>query len=233
MKLTPSVIRMGTFYGGARVRVEGTAPAGSGVIVAVRGVGATEAFKKVERLGPIWVKTGNVSISGVPSLLLVFSSKPLESCLSRDELDRLQLDAPAVKRAIQIRPPQQGADRLADDFLKLKMLQATYRIEGGGIRTTPTGGSRQRYTSDFDWPKSAGPGTYMVSVSTCQGRAAGGDLQVPLKVVEVGFPAMLADLARERGATYGILSIVVAVLAGFGIDFIVTRLFKKKMMATH
>jgi len=232
VKLTPPVVRMGTFYGGARVHVEGTAPAGADVIVAVRGVGVTEAFRRVERVGPIWVKTGNVLVSGVPSLLLVFSSAPLESCLSRAELDRQQLDAAAVKRSIKIRPAQKGEDRLADDYLKLKILQASYHVEGGGIQATRVEGGRERYALAFDWPKSAGPGTYMVSVGTCQAGVAGDDLQVPLKVVEVGFPAMLADLAKERGALYGMISIVVAVLAGLGIDFIVRRLFKKRV-ATH
>jgi len=38
--------------------------------------------------------------------------------------------------------------------------------------------------------------------------------------------------SKERGALYGMISIVVAVLAGLGIDFIVRRLFKKRV-ATH
>jgi hypothetical protein len=232
VSLTPPVVRMGTFYGGARVHVEGTAPTGAGVIVTVRGRDVTEVYRKVQRMGPIWVTTGNVSFPGVPSVLLVFSSMPLAGCLSRDDLDRQQLDATAVKRSLTIRPRQNGEDRLADEFVKLKTLQASYRLGGGGIQTTRLDGTRERYALDFNWPKNAGPGTYMVAINTCQPAAgAAADIQVPLQVVEVGFPAMLAGLAKERGALYGMLSIVVAMLAGLGIDFIVTRLFKRRVAA--
>jgi hypothetical protein len=55
---------------------------------------------------------------------------------------------------------------------------------------------------------------------------------VDLAVVEVGFPALIARLARDRASLYGIISVIIAMVAGFGIDFIPSRLFKRKV-ATH
>ena len=63
-KVTPPVVPMGTFYGGAQIRVEGTVPLGSKIVVAIRGSDVTEVFNNVGRVGPIWVNTGKVSISG-------------------------------------------------------------------------------------------------------------------------------------------------------------------------
>ena len=53
-----------------------------------------------------------------------------------------------------------------------------------------------------------------------------------LRVVEIGFPALVVRLAMQRPATYGLISVVIAMLAGFGIDFLAARFFKRKV-AVH
>ncbi len=229
VKVTPPVVPMGTFYGGAKVRVEGKVPPGSEVVVAVRGADVTEVFNKVGRVGPIWVNTGKVFISGIPSLLLVFSSKPVSTCLNRAEIDRYQLDAAAIKKGVEVKPREKGGDPITSDFVKLKIRQGNYRVAGGGIQTGRPDEEGLPYLADFIWPKNAPPGTYEVSVYACRDGEVKDTWEVPLEVVEVGFPAMIASLARNRPATYGIISIVVAIIAGFGIDFLATRLFKKKV----
>jgi uncharacterized protein (TIGR02186 family) len=231
MKVTPSVISMGTFYSGAIVHVEGTVPRASDVIIDVRGPETVEVFNKVGRVGPIWVNTGKVSISGIPTLLMVFSSKPIGDCLCRSEIDRCELDAAALKSKIKIEPRKMASGVVADEFLKLKFRRKSYQLANEGIQMEDPPEAGQHYTLDFKWPKNAPPGDYVVRVSACQGGNVQNSLEVPLKVVEVGFPAMIADLAEGRPATYGIISVVVAVLAGFGIDFITTRIFRKKVSA--
>jgi uncharacterized protein (TIGR02186 family) len=230
-EVTPAVIPMGTFFSGATVHVEGKVPLGSEVIVAVRGPEVTEVFNKVGRAGPIWVNTGKVSVSGIPSLLLVFSTKPVHNCLCRGELDRCQLDATAIKNQIKISPPTQETDIIAGEFLKLKYRQRSYQLENTGIRVESPQERGRRFTLDFHWPKNAAAGTYLIRVSACRGGDVTESLEIPLKVVEVGFPAMIAGLAKDRPATYGIISVVVAVLAGFGIDFLTTQIFKRKVSA--
>ena len=41
-----------------------------------------------------------------------------------------------------------------------------------------------------------------------------------LKVVMVGFPAMMASLAYEHGATYGILAVIIAIVTGFAMGYL-------------
>ena len=253
VKVTPAVVQMGTFYGGEKLRVEGTVTAGSKVVVIVQGEEVTELFNRVGRVGPIWINTGKVSVSGVPSLLLVFSSEPVSDCLCREAMDGSLCDAEAVKKRIQIKPQGEGAESIAQDFLKLKVRQGKYQMSGGGVLV---GGAEQArdatsslvmasegaeapastegtvpYALEFTWPKSAAVGNYEIRVHACRDGEVKESSVVPLKVVEVGFPAMIASLARGRASIYGIVSIIIAMLAGFGIDFITSRIFKKKIAA--
>ena len=253
VKVTPSVVEMGTFYGGTKLRVEGIVPSGSKVVVIVRGKDLTEFYNRVGRVGPIWINTGKVTVSGVPTLLLVFSSEPLHDCLCRQAMDDYLCDADALKKQMKIKPQEEAADSIAEDFLKLKVRQGNYQISGGGIQMgeaaqaldgtsslttvseaaealTSTEGT-EPYSLEFIWPKSASVGTYVIRVHACRDGEVMESTMVPLKVVEVGFPAMITSLARNRASIYGIASIIIAMLAGFGIDFITSRIFKKRISA--
>ncbi len=253
VKVTPSVVEMGAFYGGAKVRVEGTVTSGSKVLVIVRGNEVTELFNRVGRVGPIWVNTGKISVSGVPSLLLVFSSEPISDCLCRRAMDDCLCDVEAIKKQIRIKPQEKASDSITEDFLKLKVRKGTYQMSGGGIQisgavqplegttsqvmasdaagTPPLAEGTAPYLLEFTWPQSAAVGTYEIRVHACRDGEIKESSVVPLKVVEVGFPAMIASMARDHASTYGIVSIIIAMLAGFGIDFVTSRIFKKKIAA--
>ena len=103
LRVSPETVNMGTFYGGATVRVEGVTGPDEKVVIVVRGGKVTEVFNKVGRVGPIWVNTGKVTISGVPSLLLAFSSEPLGACLTRAAIDKYGLDLPAIHEDLSFR----------------------------------------------------------------------------------------------------------------------------------
>ena len=253
VKVTPPVVEMGTFYGGRKLRVEGRVVAGSKVVVIVRGKDVKELFNRVGRVGPVWINTGRVSVSGVPSLLLVFSSEPVCDCLCRQAMDDCMCDVEAIKKQVRIEPQQEATDSIAEDFLKLKLRQGNYQMSGGGVRVggavqaldatssvamaseaaevPPSTDGTEPYLLEFTWPKSAAVGTYEIRVHACRDSLVKETATVPLKVVEVGFPAMITSLARGHASTYGIVSIIIAMLAGFGIDFVTSRIFKKKIAA--
>lgn len=229
LRVTPEIVRMGAFYGGARVRVEGVTGLDEKVVVVVRGQKVAEVFNKAGRVGPIWVNSGKVTISDVPSLLLVFSSEPVNDCLTRAAIDKYGLDLPALKEQIRIESKTQDHGRVADDYFLYKAKQGSYRLANGGIRMNQPDKDGLPYTLEFLLPKCAAPGRYQISVLECRKGEVVESSDVPLKVVEVGFPALVAWLATQHSSSYGILSVVVALLAGFGIDFVAARLFKRRM----
>jgi len=228
LRVTPETVNMGAFYGGASVRVEGVTGPDEKVIIVVRGGNVTEVFNKVGRVGPIWVNTGKVTISGVPSLLLVFSSEPLGACLTRAAIDQYGLDLPALKKQMRIESKTPDYGRIADEYFLYKTKQGSYHLVNGGIRMNQPDKDGLPYTLEFVLPKSAPPGQYKISVLECRGGEVIQSSDVPIKAVEVGFPGLVAWLATQRPSSYGIVSVVVAMLAGFGIDFIAARLFKRK-----
>ena len=227
LKLTPETIEMRAFYSGAWLRIEGTIEAGSQVIVVVRGPEVEETFNVKGRVGPIWINSAKVHISGVPSLFQCFHSAPLDRLLSPQVLAPRQIGYEAIRKQMRIRPPQQDRDVVRTSFVTLKTEEHVYRNISNGVQMgqpTPAG---VPFRVDFHWPRKAPPATYEVMVYECRDGVIVREAAASLKVVEVGFPAWMASVAREHASLYGGMAVIVAVLAGFGIDFLAVRLRRR------
>lgn len=229
--ITPGVIEMGAFYNGAQMKIEGTTDAGSDVVIAIRGADAVEEFNKKGRAGPIWVTAGKVRISGVPSLLLLFSSKDVRAFVAADAIEKHQLDREAVRNQMRIEPESPDHEIIRTNYLTLKEQQGIHQVWNDAIKIGPQEGERVPYSLEFVWPKKAPPASYSVTAYKIRDGNVEGSTSTILEVVEVGFPARMAYLAKERVYIYGAMSVIVALLAGFGIDFLASKLGKKGISA--
>jgi uncharacterized membrane protein YfcA len=223
----PEKINIGANYSGADIRIEGIASPGSQVVVVARGPDTAEVFERKGRAGPIWITTGKVHVAGVPSLFIRYATEPAEGFLPREEIERFQLDPAAIRRQMRMAPPDPEQDRLRDDYMRLKVNQRVYRVIDGGLSMGTPGQSGVPFSVAFHWPRKAPPATYQLQVHECRGGRVVATATVPLEVAKIGFPAAVAGLAATRAPLYGVAAILVAVLAGFGIDFLAARLRKR------
>jgi Putative transmembrane protein (Alph_Pro_TM) len=249
LRLTPEQVQMGTFYNGSKMRMEGTAPAGSQVLAVIRGADKPEVFNRKGRVGPIWLNTDKVRITQVPALFLSYGSAEVRSVLDGAVVDEYQLDETAIQKRMLclihwkcppgkdvqansdgecsgVQPEARDGQVLRASFIKLKTNQGIYQIEPRTVQVADAGNGEARYTLDLLWPRKAPPGTYQVDVYAIRDHAIIARASTRLEVVEVGFPAFMANLATSRPWFYGVLAVVAAVIAGFGIDAIAVRLRK-------
>jgi len=234
-QVTPRVIEMDAFYTGANVKVEGMAAPGSKIVVLVTGSESEESFNRKARFGPVWINSGKVRISGVPRLFLRFSPEPVANLLSRETIGGHLLDPTSVMARMCIQPaPPAAADDAAirRDYLALKQSRGTYTL---GDRSVTMGSDADCawYRLEFHWPKKAPPATYRVHVFEVRNGSIGRQISVPLAVAPAGLPARIANLAEDHAASYGIAAVLIGVLAGFGIDLLATRVFRRKRVVAH
>jgi hypothetical protein len=256
VKVSPEAIQMGAFYNGAKMRIEGTAPSGSQVLVVVRGEEHDELFNKKGRVGPIWVNTDRIHVAFTPSLFLSFSSADVIALLDPTSIEAYQLDEQAIKNRLAsrshckcdttvrhhtrsgaiaqcagIEPDAQYRELIRSNYLALKTREGRYQTHRDAVRMTNAvlngTADESRYRVDFDWPRSAPPGSYEVEVYACKNRLVAARTTAPLRVVEVGFPAQMAGLASGRPWAYGLVAVLGAILAGFTIDTLTVRLRRR------
>ena len=231
-QVKPAEIRVGPLWGGEKVRVEGLVARDAQVVVLVRGQGREETFNRKGRMGPIWVNVGKVHVSGVPSLFLRFTSGALRSFLGREAIEQHQLDEASIRHQVRIEP-ERDHDLILANWLTLKARDGTFAIVRDGVKMGAAGADGVAYTVEFHWPKKAPPGPYEVSVYECRNQQVTRSATMPLQVVKVGFPAWLSGIATERAALYGLVAVLAAALAGFGIDFLATRIFGRRRTHAH
>jgi len=256
VKVSPEAIQMGAFYNGAKMRIEGTAPSGSQVLVVIRGEEHDELFNKKGRVGPIWVNTDRIHVAFTPSLFLSFSSADVTALLDPASIEAYQLDEQAIKNRLACRshckcdttvrhhtrsgaiaqcagvePDPQYQELIRSYYLALKTREGRYQTHSDAVRMTNAvlnaTADDSRYRVDFDWPRSAPPGSYQVEVYACKNRSVAARTTALLQVVEVGFPAQMAALASGRPWAYGLVAVLGAILAGFTIDALTIRLRRR------
>ena len=232
--VTPSVIQVGAFYDGARVKVEGRAAPGSKVIVTVTGSDHEEGFIRKTRFGPIWVSGGKLRISGAPSLFLRFSTDPVNALLSRMHVAKRGLDEASLMTRMRIEPysPDRDDAVVRASYVALKASEGAYSFGDGGVVVTDSGEDTS-YAIEFHWPKRAPPATYEVRVYEVAEGAVVREASALLPVVRTGFVAWLAGMAANRASVYGIVAVLIGALAGFGIDRLATLLFGKRRSVGH
>jgi hypothetical protein len=233
--VAPRVVEVGSFYNGTAVRVEGRTAAGSQLVVTVTGSDREERFTRKERVGPIWLNSGKLRISGAPSLFLRYSTGPVAAMLGEDAMARDRLDERSLMARMRIEPqsPERPGDSaIRNDYVALRKSGGTYVFGNGGIVVKESGGSPS-FALDIRWPKRAPPATYEVRVYEVVQGAIVREASATLSVVRTGFPAWLAGMAANRAPLYGVVAVLIAALAGFGIDRLSTLLLGKKRTVAH
>lgn len=221
---------MDAFFDGARVHVEGQAEGAGDVLVTVVGEAHAQEFNRRLQVGPVWISSGRMRFSGVPSLWLSFSSRAAGSLLARAAIQEHLLDRQSLLSRIRIQPEPSDPALFQSEYMKRQAKAGIYAEFPESIRVQPAEGGRGlRYQFDFDWPKAAPPGSYRINVYAVSGGTVAGISSAPFEVVRVGLPSRIADFSRINAGWYGLLCILLAMGAGFGMDKLVSLLGGKRV----
>ena len=219
LQVWPDLVEIGAFFNGHDVKVSGKIPSGAQAVVEITGPAAAEHLMRKGRRGGLWMNVGEVEVQGAPSLYLAASTSP---ALLKDPPAGAVWGYPALKQQIrfagQVRPEER--DRFLDQFFQLKESEEIYGASPGGLKVKAGPQNLQTLTGRIPLPTQVKPGAYRVCLTVVQGSQVIGQQCRDLKVVMVGFPAMLASLAYGHGATYGILAVIIAIVTGFAMGYL-------------
>jgi hypothetical protein len=152
----------------------------------------------------------------------VFSTKKLEDMLSTEEMEKNVIGYSALEKHVEITPAANDAEKSAwfAEFLKYKEDSRLYTASYGKIETTRTADGHQEYYILTDWPYQAAPGDYLVTVYAVKDRKVVEQAESRVKVEQIGIVKTLATMAKSSAAFYGLLSIGIALSAGFGVGMV-------------
>jgi uncharacterized protein (TIGR02186 family) len=211
-------IDINTFYHGSTVSVQGDCAPDTDLVIKISAAEGETSLKQKGKVGGLlWMNVGDLHFSRVPGLYLLKSSGNIEEVVAPEEASRYVLGYDALKRHLEVEPAATPAERteIVGQFIQYNEENKLFARQTGGIEFKNENNKRTYYTV-FDWPYQAKPGDYVVDVYAVRDGRVVDTARAPVKVEQAGTVKYLAAMARNNGALYGILSIVVALASGFG-----------------
>jgi uncharacterized protein (TIGR02186 family) len=215
---TPANILMGAQYDGIRLKVNGTVPAGSDVIVRITGsAGDLHLREKGKIFGLLWMNVGKVTLKNVPKICLIDSSRPLDELGNVAAPFRLA----GLRDAIEIEKDARSEEiDIPHELLLLKKHEGLYNESSQGVKIGPVKGPSSTFSADLAIPSAIAPGKYQVEAIAIKNGAVTGKYTTTIEAKLVGFPQWLSKLAFEKSLLYGVLATLIAIFSGLAIGLV-------------
>jgi len=182
------------------------------VIVTVEGPAQALTVRHKQRRLGIWVNTDRVSIGAAPSFYVVASTRPLDLILSADEDQRHRISIPLAMRAFAGPMEVEDAVPYTEALIRLRRAADLYRQDDGAVRLA----EQTLFRADVRLPANLVEGAYSTRIFLLRQGQVIDTFRAPIEVRKVGLERWLYRLALEQPFVYGIMSLAIAVMAGWG-----------------
>lgn len=210
--LSNHLVAITTGFVGTEVLLFGAIEGPGDVVVVVRGPSTEVVMHRKSRVAGIWMNTATMTFERVPSFYAVHASGPLEEVArepvrARQQMgiDHLRIDLPRAKASPNV------AAQWKQALIRAKQRQRLYPRQAGDV--VFLGARLFRATVYF--PANVPTGSYQVEVYLLRDGRVVSAQTTPLIVSKVGLEAELYDFAYEEAGAYGLVAIVLALVAGW------------------
>ncbi|HUU65707.1 MAG TPA: TIGR02186 family protein [Methyloceanibacter sp.] len=179
------------------------------VITVVRGPNEPIVLRKKERVAGIWINGPGKSYSTVPGFYAVLSTRPVRAIASDQTLKELGIGLADFNfgRAT-VGSPQEQAYRSA--MIRLKKQKKLFQERDDAVKFI----GRSLFRGTVALPVNVPIGRYSVDVYLFRDGALASKSQGSLEVNKAGLEEIVYKLAFRRPFLYGLLGVLIAVLAG-------------------
>ncbi len=220
--VSPETIKIDSFYHGSKVTINGEIGVDKEVIIKISSPAVkTSLRKKGKAAGVLWMNIGELEFHPVPDVYFIYSTQDINSILGENDQDKYTIGYDAFKRLVEVSPVSDDAEKKkwVEEFIKFKEKNKVYGVFPGKIEASTAGG-KKTYTLVLDWPYQAPPQEYTISIYAVKDNVVQEVTEQPLRVEKTGALKFLSNMAFNNAAVYGIVSIIIAIVAGFVVSLI-------------
>jgi uncharacterized protein (TIGR02186 family) len=190
------------------------------VVVTLEGPKDDVTVRKKQRVFGIWVNRYSITFKDVPQSYALSSTRKIEG-----EPGVPALDAPGIGiDHVPLIPTYYllGGDRLEEfrnAFRRIKMDSGLYQPNPAGVRFI----SSTLFQANLKLPANIPNGTHMVRAALFKSGKFVMEKTLPLRVVKTGLEQTITDAAHQQPLLYGLASVVLALLTGWGASVMFRR----------
>ncbi|NJS39940.1 MAG: hypothetical protein HC783_14040 [Rhodobacteraceae bacterium] len=182
------------------------------VIVTVEGPSTPVTVRRKARVAGIWVNTDAVVVDSAPSFYAVATTGPLRHILSDTENLRHGITIERVIRAVGITAEAERSGEFLLALLRVRSNEDRYRLLEGRVELTED----TLFRADVVLPANLTEGEYKVRLFLLRDKRVIASQERLIGVRKEGLERFIFNLAQERPLIYGLLSLLMAAIAGWG-----------------
>lgn len=217
--LSQSRVAITANYDGSEILIYGAvkrdAPAPSdepmAVIVTVEGPSLPMTIRRKEWVGGIWINRAAISVDAAPSFYAVASSGPIKDILSNTDDLRFKITLPHTIRAIGSTSEAADADQFIEALQRLQEADDRYRLQEGTVQLT----DETLFRTDIVLPADLTEGMYRVRLFLLRDGRVIDEQEASIDLHKAGLERFLYNMAQEQSLLYGVISLLMAVVAGW------------------
>lgn len=214
--LSQSRISISTDFDGSEILIFGAVkrdtPPGSGplqVLITVEGPSEPLTVRKKDKRFGIWINTNQVEVVGAPSFYAVATTAPMDETISANEdLDHSISIARAIKLS-QNRFP--GDTAFKEALIRIRENAGLYQTNVGAVTLEED----TLFSTSVRLPANLHEGDYRARFFLTRDGVVIDTHTTDIDVQKVGLERFLFRLSRENPLIYGLMSLAIAIFAGW------------------
>ncbi|GAA6181735.1 TIGR02186 family protein [Shimia sp. NS0008-38b] len=181
------------------------------VVIAVSGPQSPLTVRRKERKFGIWINTDAVEIDAAPSFYAVATSAPFSEVISNVEDQRHKVSIPRAIRSVGAPMDVLDAQSFSEAVIRIRTAEGSYQLRENAIQFD----QQTLFRTSIKMPANLTEGDYSTRIFlTREGRVVS-QFETVINVNKVGLERWLFDLSRNQPLIYGLMSLAIAIAAGW------------------
>lgn len=182
------------------------------VIITVEGPSTPLAIRRKDRVAGIWLNTDVVKVSAAPSFYAVATTGPIADILSDTDDLRFKITLNHAIQAIGIASDTADPEEFLAALERIRSRDDSYRLMEGRVQLV----EETLFRTDVTLPANLIEGDYRVRMFITRGGAVVDSMERVIGVRKTGLERTLFVMAHEQPFLYGLISLALAAVAGWG-----------------
>lgn len=216
-------VRLDVSFEGQDLLLFGAKDLEGDIIVVVRGPDHDSSVRLKERVAGVWVSTDEVIFADAPSFYALAASRPVEDLLPESVLVAERIGTNRLGLSTKFTSSAVTPDAVADFSAGLIRNMVRKNLYTGETGTITLKG-KQLFRTDLWFPANVAVGNYAVDTYMITQGKVETKKTTHIQVHKVGLEAGIYNFAHEHALIYGLLAILIAVVAGWTANAV----FRKK-----
>ncbi|MFV0359696.1 TIGR02186 family protein [Tropicimonas sp.] len=217
--LSQSRVSITTSFSGTQILVFGAIREGTAgtaepfdIIVTVSGPLQPAMVRRKDRVAGIWVNADAVEIDFAPTFYNVSTSAPLNDILSETSDIRHSISIARAIRSVGIPDGIMDSPSFTEALIRIRSADGSYKVEQGDVTVI----GRTLFRTGITLPANLVEGNYTARIFMVRDKRVIATFTDVLDVQKIGIERWIYNLAQDRAPVYGLLSLAIAIFAGWG-----------------